>query len=252
MDKKGIAAIVLAAGKGTRMNSHVVNKVTIPFLGKSLIVYSLELLQPIAQHLVVVVGAYDESVRNCLKNYQVLFAHQKDQLGTGHAVKAGLESLENSNPSLILVGYGDHMMFYKQESIIKFVEFHKSQNAVISLLTADHPNVDKFRWGRILRDKNHLVKAIVEQKDATVEERKIKEFNPGFYCFDPNFLRENIDKIEKSPVSGEYYITDLIKMAVDQGKKAVAFKIPFKEVGIGINASQELEQSQEIYKFFKH
>jgi len=252
MDKKGIAAIVLAAGKGTRMDSHMINKVTIPFLGKPLIIYSLELLRPIAQYLVVVVSAFDESVRNCLKDQQVLFAYQKDQLGTGHAVKAGLEPLKNINPSLILVGYGDHMMFYKQESIIKFIEFHKSQNAVISLLTADHSDVDEFRWGRILRDKNHLVKAIVEQKDATIEERKIKEFNPGFYCFNPDFLRENIDKIKKSSVSGEYYITDLIKMAVDQGKKVVAFKIPFEEVGIGINAKEELEQSQKIYKSFKH
>lgn len=248
MDKKGIAAIILAAGRGTRMNSHMINKVTVPFLGKSLIIYSVELLQPIVQHLVIVVGAFDESVRNCLKDYQVLFANQKDQLGTGHAVKAGLEALENINPSLILVGYGDHMMFYKQESIIKFIEFHKNENAVISLLTADHPDVDKFRWGRILRDKNHLVKAIVEQKDATIEQRKIKEFNPGFYCFNSDFLRDNIDKIKKSPVTGEYYITDLIKIAIDCRKKVVGYKIPFEEVGIGINAKEELVQSENIYK----
>lgn len=248
MDKKGIAAIILAAGRGTRMNSHMINKVTVPFLGKSLIIYSVELLQPIVQHLVIVVGVFDESVRNCLKDYQVLFANQKDQLGTGHAVKAGLEALENINPSLILVGYGDHMMFYKQESIIKFIEFHKNENAVISLLTADHPDVDKFRWGRILRDKNHLVKAIVEQKDATIEQRKIKEFNPGFYCFNSDFLRDNIDKIKKSPVTGEYYITDLIKIAIDCRKKVVGYKIPFEEVGIGINAKEELVQSENIYK----
>ncbi len=248
MEKKGIAAIVLAAGRGTRMNSHLVNKVTVPFLDKPLIVYSIELLQPIVQNLVIVLGAFEESVKNCLKNFEVIFANQEDQLGTGHAVRAGLKALENINPSLILVGYGDHMMFYRQQTIAKFVEFHRSQNATISLLTADHPQVDKFRWGRIIRDKDNFVKAIVEQKDATLEEREIKEFNPGFYCFDPDFLRTSIDKIEKSPVTGEYYVTDLVEIAVKQGKKVAAFKIPFEEVGIGVNVKEELEESQQIYK----
>lgn len=139
-------------------------------------------------------------------------------------------------------------MFYEKETIKKFVEFHKSEKSVVSLISTEFENPDELAWGRIIRDKQNRVINIVEQKDAANAQRKIKEVNAGFYCFDDLFLQENIDKVQKSPVTSEYYLTDLVKIAVSQNNKVSAFKIPFKEVGIGINTPEDLKKSEEMFK----
>lgn len=244
-----IIGIILAAGKGTRLKSRHSNKVTLPFLNKPLVIYGVELMESVADKTVVVIGAFHQSVKNVLKKYEVLYAHQKKRLGTSHAVKVGLEILKNSPsvPSIILVGYGDHTMFYKKTTIDKLIGLHKKENAVMSIITVEYKNPNSLAWGRIIRDNNGLVIGSVEQKDATEEQKKVTELNAGFYCFDYDFLRKNIGKVRKSPISHEYYINTLVNIAVGQNKKVAALKIPFKDVGIGINQYQELEESQRIY-----
>lgn len=244
-----IIGIILAAGKGTRLKSTDRNKVTLSFLNKPLIIYSVELMQKVCDTTIVVVGAFADSVKKVLKNHSVTYVFQKEQLGTGHATKVGLESCQKLSPppDLVLVGYGDHTMFYKHEKVKELINLHKQNKAAVSLLTFKYSEPNKIKYGRIVRDKKGFVAGIVEQKDATPEQLKIDEVNPGFYCFDYAFLKENISKLVRSQVSDEYYITDMIKIAVDLGKKVVGLPIAFNEAGLGINTAEELTESEKIY-----
>lgn len=242
-----ITAIILAAGKGTRLKSKKNNKVTLPFAGKPLIVYGVELLQKIASPVVVVIGAFSQSVRLALKKYKVVYAFQRQRLGTGHAVRIGLQALKISSGDLVLVGYGDHLMFYSAKNIEDLISLHRQKNAAVSLISTIYPKPDVLAWGRIIRDKNGFIKEIVEQKDASPEIRKIKELNAGFCCFDGEFLKTHIRELKKSPVSGEYYLTDMIKIATEKGRKVAGLKIPFSQVGPGINQPEELEQGQKLF-----
>lgn len=244
-----IISVLLAAGKGTRIKSTDRNKVTLPFLNKPLIVYGVELLKGVTDKTIVVIGAYSESVRQVLSGYEVEYATQKDQRGTAHAVSAAMGRIDELNltPSTVLVCYGDHTMFYKTSTVKAFIEHHKKERADVSLLTTDYPDAMKLAWGRIIRDTKGNVSAIVEQKDASEEERAITEINPGFYLFETAFLRQALRKVTPSPVSGEYYITDIVKIAVQEKKKVIAHKVSFEEVGIGINRMEELDESQKIY-----
>lgn len=244
-----IISILLAAGKGTRLKSTDKNKVTIPFLNKPLIVYGVELLQGVTDKTVVVVGAFAESVKTALAGQPVEYALQVDQLGTAHAVSAGFKRIDELrlNPADVLICYGDHTMFYKKETVQKFIEFHKTENATVSLLTTVSSDASKLAWGRIIRQNGGSVTAIVEQKDATPEELLVTEINPGFYLVKADFLRKALAAITPSPVSGEYYITDIVKIAVQMGQKVAAFKVSFEEVGIGINKREEITESEKIY-----
>lgn len=239
----------MAAGKGTRINSHKINKVALPFLGKPLISYGVNLFKGMVNPLIIVVGAYSESVKKVLKGVKVVYADQKKRLGTGHGVKVGLEVLEKYSPTpeAVLVGYGDHMMFYKKETVKKLINLHAENSAAVSLITVKHNSPDELAWGRIIRDSAGYIIDNIEQRDATAAERKIGEINAGFYCFDYEFLNKNIDKIKKSPKSGEYYVNSLIQIAVKQCRKVIGLKVPFEEVGIGINKSPELQISQKLY-----
>lgn len=245
-----IIGIILAAGKGTRIKAKTANKVTLPFLNKPLILYSVELMEKVANKTIVVIGAFHQSVKQVLKNKKVIYAYQKKRLGTAHAVKVAVLEIKKMrlNPDLVLVGYGDHTMFYEKEDIKKLIKLHQKEKAAMSLISVIYDNNDKLHWGYIIRNKKNEVIDSIEYKDASEEIRKkVKELNAGFYCFDYQFLKKNIKKVPKSKVSGEYYINSLIKIAADQGLKLVALNIPFVKVGIGINTWQELEESQKIY-----
>src|SRR3989338_9189061 len=147
-----IAGIILAAGKGTRIKVKNKNKVTLPFLNKPLITYGVDLLTTLTDKVVVVVGAFHESVKSILKDYDVIYAYQKKRLGTAHATKIGLEKLTTMSPQPEIV-----IMPYP------------------------------FGYGGIIRKVNEGIVAIIEDKNASDEQKKIKEINAGFYCLDYKF-----------------------------------------------------------------
>ncbi len=250
-----ISSIILAAGKGTRMNSKTNNKVINLFAGKPLIFYGIELMKKVSQKQIIVLGAFSDSVKNILKNYSnLIYTYQKKRLGTGHAVKIALKEIEKMNlkPKLILVGYGDHMMFYKKNTIKNFINNHIKNQAAMSLISVFYDNPDELAWGRIIRDKKtNLVIDSIEQKDATFEERKIKELNAGFYCFDYQLLKKFINKTPKSKITGEYYLNSLVKIFADNDFKVISFPVNFEEVGIGINKKEELEASEKLFLSLK-
>ena len=244
-----IVGIILAAGEGTRIKSKDRNKVTLPFLNKPMICYAVELLAGICDKVIVVVGAFHESVRQVLKNYEVTYAFQKKRLGTGHAVKVAFHAIENKHlsPAFVLIAYGDHAMFYQKQTVSDLMVKHKKEQSSVSFITTEYDKPDELVWGRVIRDTKGNIVKIVEQKDASSEERNTKELNAGFYCIDYKFLKRSIRLLNKSSATGEYYLTDLIGMALEQKKKVLGLKVPFEGVGIGINKYQELDESQRMY-----
>lgn len=244
--------IILAAGKGERLNSTDTNKTALLFNGKPMIQYAVELFQKTVDQTVVVTGFAVETVvhaipENLRKN--VLFVKQREQMGTGHAVRVALEELKRQRKEfdMVLVGYGDHMMFYTPEVVRELVGLHKKESAAISMISTIVDRPDELAWGRVMRDRDENVLRVVEQKDATPEERETAEGNAGFYCFDASFLGRFISELTASPVSGEYYLTEMIEIAKKNGNNVVALPVPFDKVGVGVNTPHELQDSQSLH-----
>lgn len=242
--KENLGAIILAAGKGSRMNSKEVNKVAMPLADKPMIVHTIELLEGInIRNIVVVVGFAKTSVMNVL-GQKVLFAEQTKRLGTAHALRCGMKKI-TPNVENVLVLNGDDSAFYTREIIDSLIEKHTSTNASITLLTLTKPNPAGL--GRIVRDSSGNVEAVVEEKDATEEVRSINEINPGCYIFKTDFLNKYLGKVKKSPVSGEYYITSLIDIAIQSGHNVETVSggdIPWR----GVNTKEELTQAEEMLR----
>ncbi len=240
------AAIILAGGKGTRTRLTGMNKVALPFRGKPLIRYAADLMKDIASPLVIVVGSYGESVREVLAGYDVWFVNQPHQYGTGHAARCGLEALEPDPPEHVLIGYGDHMMHYRGETIRSLLREHMDKKEALTIVVSESDRVNDLKYGRIIRNGDGSIHEVIEQKDATPEVLAVREFNAGFYCVRYDFLTHALPLITPSPVTGEYYITDLVAIAVREKRKVLGFHIPFKEVGVGVNTLHDMEISGKI------
>ncbi len=231
-DSSHTAAIVLAAGRGTRMKAKTKNKVTFSLGGRPMISYAIENLHSAGiEEIVVVVGFQAESVRRALGS-SVTYATQSEPLGTGDAVKVALPAL-SPHAETILSVYGDDSAFYPPVLYQQMIKQLNSTNSDLLVLTIHKDN--PFGLGRIIRDSNGKIARIVEEKVATDLEKQITEINTGFYCFTKAFLLEHIGHIQKNPVSGEYYLTDLVEIALAHGKKVEALFIPDGSIWHGVN-----------------
>ena len=240
-----IAGIILAGGEGTRMNSHMVNKVVIPLAGKPMVRYGVELLEGMCEPIVIVVGAYSQTVKLALKGFTVRYAYQKRRFGTAHATMSGLRELDNVTPTHVIIGYGDHMMFYKKETVKKLIDAHKNSNLALSLVTVIVEEPEKLVWGHIIRNRRGEIIDSIEHKDASNKVKKGAELNPSLYCFNYPFLRKMISQVKKSPAAGEYYLTDMIKIAVVAGRRVAGVRVGFNEVGVGVNTPEQLYVAQK-------
>lgn len=217
-----VAAIVLAAGEGTRMRS-AVPKVIHPIGGRSLLghsVHAVAALEP--EHLVVVVGHAREQVGEVVAalgeelGRPVLTAVQEKQLGTGHAVRVGLDALPSDLSGPVLVTYGD-VPLLQPDTLRELLDAH---TGAVTLLTTELD--DPAGYGRVLRDAIGGVSAIVEHADATAEQREVREVNSGVYAFDAGFLGASLGRLSTHNSQGELYLTDLVTMAhADGGAHAV-------------------------------
>ncbi len=238
-----IGAIILAAGKGTRMNSTDINKVALHLGEKPMVRHAVERLESIKIELiVVVVGFAQESVINSLKGTKAVFAEQEIPQGTGHALSCGLSKV-SENIEHVLVMNGDDSAFYGKEILEKLILCHLEADADVTLLTIEKDN--PFGLGRIVRDNEGRLIDIIEEKNATEEERLIKEVNPGCYIFRSSFLNGHKDKIKKNELTGEYYINNFIQMAVEEGLKVETLResIPWR----GVNTKEELEEAEKLH-----
>lgn len=234
-----LAALILAAGKGTRMVSSRA-KVLHRLGGQPmlrLIYDAVARLEP--QQIFVVIGQDANEVRASLGNAPAQFALQTEQLGTGHAVMAARDQLSGREGDVIVL-FGDTPRI-KTETLRKLVDAHRQTEASTTILTALMP--DPFGYGRILRDKQGKIEAIIEEKDATPEQRAIKEVNPGFYCFQISNLIDSLGKLNNNNAQKEYYITDLIEIQRRDGKKVeTVLHDDFQQLR-GINTRRELAET---------
>ncbi len=236
------AAIILAAGRGTRMNAKTKNKVAFKLNGQPMIAHTVDHLYQVGiNNIIAVVGYQADSVRQALGN-KVKYAHQTDQMGTGHAVKASLPYLDSTVQTLLTV-YGDDSAFYPPSLFTEMVAKKESLGCDILFLTI-HKD-DPTGLGRIVRDAQGKILRIVEEKNATEDERKIREINTGFYCFDRDFLVQYIEQIQKNPVSGEYYLTDMVEIAIKNGKKVEALFIKDDSIWHGVNYRADLVKAKK-------
>lgn len=236
-------SIVLAAGKGTRMKSEL-PKVLHKISGKPMLGHVVDLLKEInSSQIFVVVGHQAELVKASLGE-GINYVEQREQLGTGHAVLQVRSELFNKS-GITLVISGDTPLL-TNDTTIELINEHKKSMAAVTILTADLEVPTGY--GRIIsNDKKEVVK-IVEEKDATIEEKIIKEINTGIYCFDNEKLFKALLSVEKNNSQGEYYLTDVIEILHSQGEVVSAYKTPDYTETIGINDRFVLAEAENIFR----
>ncbi len=235
------AAIILAAGRGSRMKAKSKNKVAFKLNGEPMISRTVSnLTQAGVKTIVAIVGFQAESVRRALGD-RVEYAVQAEQLGTGDAIKTAVPYLSTELQTILTV-YGDDSAFYPPSLYTQMIERKESTGCDLLFLTIHKE--DPTGLGRIVRSEDGKVLRIVEEKNATDEERKIQEINTGFYCFDRKFLVEYIDQIQKNPLTGEYYLTDMIEIALKNNKKVEAFFVKDDSIWHGVNNRSDFAKAQ--------
>lgn len=226
------AAIILAAGEGTRIKAKGSNKVTFKIAGKPMICYGVDTLKKSGiKRIVVVVKFKEESVKKVLEN-SVIYVRQGEKKGTAAALEAGVGAL-NDDLGNVIVMYGDDSAFYTQDLIRFLLNKHLESRADVSLLSIKVN--DPTGLGRIVRDDNGRIAEIIEEKMATDEQRRIQEINTGCYCFKLDFLRKRIPEIEMNLISKEYYLTDIIEIALRHEEKVNVCLYSDNSVWFGVN-----------------
>lgn len=239
---KNCYGIILAAGEGKRMKSKL-PKVLHRVCGKAMVNHVIDaVLNAGVEDYTVVIGHKAETVKAHLGE-NIKTALQDKQLGTGHAVMCCEDFLKDKVGTVIVLA-GDAPLI-TSETISKVLEFHNNNGYSATVLTADTDNPEGF--GRIVRNENGDIERIVEHKDASEEERRIKEVNSGTYCFNIEHLLRALKNINNNNAQGEYYLTDAIEILKSQGNKVGAFKRDFTEF-MGVNSRVQLHEANEVMK----
>jgi bifunctional UDP-N-acetylglucosamine pyrophosphorylase/glucosamine-1-phosphate N-acetyltransferase len=239
--------IILAAGKGTRMNSEL-PKTLVPLKNRPMIKYLLDSVLASGadpEPLLVVSPDNKEIISRELENYPVSYTIQNQPLGTGQAVSCA-ENFLSAEIKNVLVLYGDHP-FFRSESIRKFI---LTKPESLAMMTVNLPDFDAWRsnfyhWGRIIRDENGRIIKITEFKDASEEEKAITEVNPAVMCFNRDWLFKNLKQIKNDNKSREYYLTDLVKIAFNEGFSVNSVAVEPQEA-MGVNSLEELKIAESL------
>jgi NDP-sugar pyrophosphorylase family protein len=248
MDTGNISALVLAGGKGTRIGQSL-PKVLNPIVGKPMIHYSLDTIRKIPiHHILVVVGFRDLDVRGSIRNEDIDYVYQAEQLGTGHALKISIPELPLECNEVIVLN-GDDSAFYDVFTLREFIENHRQSRAKLSLMTIKVKNPAGL--GRISRNPDGKIQKIIEEIDALGNEKKINEINTGCYIFNVDWLKKSIGQISKSN-SGEYYIPDLVSVAVNQKTPINSYLLENNKEWVSVNTQEQLKEANiEILKRLK-
>ena len=235
-----IKSVILAAGKGTRMKSNT-PKVLHEIYGKSLLGYVLDSVKDITNENFVIVGHHAEDVEKYVEeNYKnAKTVLQSPQLGTGHAVSMVCPFLENYNGQVLIL-CGDTPLI-TEETLKKFVEYHNSNNSDLTVMSTlfDNPT----NYGRIIREPDNTLKCIVEEKDATPEQKAVKEVNAGIYCLNWNKVKNAFSQLTSNNAQGEYYLTDIIEWGKKNNLNVNAFILDDNKEIYGINSRINLAQA---------
>jgi UDP-N-acetylglucosamine diphosphorylase/glucosamine-1-phosphate N-acetyltransferase len=239
--EKKFCALILAAGKGTRMKSDLA-KVLHVLNGKPLLYYVLAAAKSAgAEKIVAVIGHQADMVRELFSGSGCIFVEQKPQLGTGHAVLQAKDVLAGYD-GLTVILCGD-VPLLKPATIESLVDNHLASNATVSVLTTIPP--PPHAYGRIVKDDKGNVLKIVEHKDATQDEKKIGEINTGIYCVDTKYLFSALQKVTNDNKQHEYYLTDIVEIACREGRRVKSFIASDYVEVMGINTLEELAHAKK-------
>lgn len=230
--------IVLAAGKGTRMKSDL-PKVLFPVCGRPMIEYVLDALRAAeVDRIVVVIGYRAELVREALRGWSRLdFVLQSKQLGTGHAVKMCQQTLsEHTGPAVIVTGDSP---LTQADSLLALLRDFETDDPACILGTLDKPNPTGL--GRIVRDAEGRFTGIVEEKDATPQQKQITEVNMSTYVFQPAALLDSLEKLQNNNRQGEFYVTDCPGILIAEGKTVRALPVLKPVEALSVNTVADLE-----------
>ncbi|WP_457640966.1 bifunctional UDP-N-acetylglucosamine diphosphorylase/glucosamine-1-phosphate N-acetyltransferase GlmU [Persephonella sp.] len=256
-----VKVVILAAGKGTRFKSKK-PKVLHEVLGKPMIFYvSLAARWINPEEIIYVIGHKKEEVKKAINCDRCIFVEQDQQLGTGHAVASAKEHFKDYNGFVLIIN-GDMPLIRGEtlknaisfmEALIRYeganmgnMQGYRNENIAGVVLTANMPN--PYGYGRIIKDSQHRILRIVEEKDASPQEKAITEVNSGIYIFYAPYLAEVIDQLENNNAQKEYYITDVIRLLRQKGKEIHALLIPDPTEIIGVNDRWELARAENALK----
>ena len=238
-------ALILAAGKGTRMKSDMA-KVLHVLEDRPLLYYSLAAARNAgADKIVVIVGHQADQVKRAFPDPDLIFVEQMPQLGTGHAVMQAAGVLKNY-PGLTVILCGD-VPLLRPETIRTLLRHHQKAQACVTVLTTEPPG--GHAYGRIVKDDQGDIIKIVEHRDAGDAERAIKEINTGIYCVNTSFLFAALTQVKNDNQQKEYYLTDIVEIACREGHKVQACLTKDYIEVMGINTLAELEKAGEYLRF---
>jgi UDP-N-acetylglucosamine pyrophosphorylase len=241
---KPLATVVLAAGKGKRMNNPDVAKVMYHVRGRPMIdhVMSLALKLESSKTVVVVGHRRNQVVRHVTGQFGegITFVEQREQLGTGHAVLQTERALAGFHGDVLVLS-GD-VPFLTKETLLNLVAEHRRCRAAATILTAEVDNPEGY--GRILRQSDGSVRRIVEDRDASEAEKLVREINSGIYVFDKTVLFDALEHLGRHNVQNEYYLTDVFESFWRNGQKVTAVKASNYNEVRGVNTPEELRETQ--------
>jgi bifunctional UDP-N-acetylglucosamine pyrophosphorylase/glucosamine-1-phosphate N-acetyltransferase len=252
---KEVTALVLAAGRSTRMREAFPDlpKVLLPIDGKPMVKHLLEAIEgsDATTETVVVTGPdVDGQIRMALTSHNITYAMQPDQLGTGHAVLCSRARIPERSAHLLVL-CGDHPLI-SSRTIRSVVQEHLEGEQPVTLLTVDLPDFDDWRstfahCGRIMRTADGFFERIVEAKDAEPEELVVAEVNPSIYCFRTSWLWEHLIRLTPDNAQAQYYITDVVGMATAEGDRVETVRMEDHREAASANTPEEFEIVQQKY-----
>ncbi len=241
----GVATVILAGGKGTRMKSSLV-KVLHPIMGKSMLSYPIEAsfegLK--TEKTVVVVGHQAERVRKVFPDSRLTFVSQDPQLGSGHAVLCTERTFQGYNGTILIL-CGD-VPLVRPETLRELATFHRRRRASLTVVTTRLP--DPKGYGRVIRGQGEHIERIVEEEDASPEERRIDEVNTGLYCAEASFLFAALKRVRTNNRQGEYYLTDVVEIGRQEKRSILAFQVADSDQFLGINTRIDLARASMIVR----
>jgi len=242
MNFKKVGVVILAGGRGTRLNCTEIPKVMCPIGDKPIVSYVVDTLLDLGfakKNICLVIGFKKEKVIEYFGN-EFTYAHQEEQLGTGHAAYVGMKELPKEIDTVLVLN-GDDSAFYKKETLDNFVSKHLDENATITLLTTelDHP----IGYGRVIREDGSF--KIIEKEYLTEEQEKVQEISTGTFVFDRNWYESIFPNMPKMRVINEYGIPTAIMMAREDYKKIQAVLLEDSNEWYGVNRPHELEEADK-------
>ena len=241
---KGIGVILLAAGQGVRMKSRL-PKVLHPLAGKPLFLHTLGTalrLEPSA--IAVIIGHGAEAVRRAYSHGDVNWVIQEKQLGTGHAVLCAKEGFRDFQGDVVILS-GD-VPLIREQTLNMMINIHRECKASLTLMTAslDVPT----GYGRILRDARGKISVVVEERDATEAQKRIREVNAGVYVASPQFLFSALEQVKNHNQQGEYYLPDVVAIGLTREKEIATVHVDDPREMMGVNTREELAAMEKLFQ----